>query len=48
MNPQDLGREFENSIHTFLLKTKLNVLREKDISSLYGKNITGIDHLIIR
>lgn len=41
-----LGREFENKIHDFLLKTNSPILREKEIVRKYGKITNGIDHLV--
>ena len=44
---QENGRKFEEHIHSILIKTNLQVLREKEIKSKYFSYISGIDHLII-
>lgn len=41
------GRIFENKIHSIISQSLYTVYREKDIRSIYGSNISGIDHLII-
>ena len=43
---QNRGRLFEKSIHSYLEKTKLIVLSEKEIKRKYGIDTTAIDHLI--
>jgi len=43
---QNRGRLFEKSIHTFLQKTNLDVLSEKEVKKKYGIDTTAIDHLI--
>jgi hypothetical protein len=44
---QDIGRNFEKNIHSYLESTKLVVHREKDVKSLFGKNNSAIDHMIV-
>jgi hypothetical protein len=46
ISPQTLGILFEDEIHELLVKTKLQVLREKDIVRKYGSNLKGIDHMV--
>lgn len=46
LSPQQIGINFETDVHHFLSKTKLKVLREKDIRNKYGQHISAIDHLI--
>jgi hypothetical protein len=43
---QNRGRLFEKSIHSFLQKTNLDVLSEKEVKRKYGIDTTAIDHLI--
>jgi len=45
--PQDIGRDFEKNMHSYLESTKLIVHCEKDIKSLFGKNNSAIDHMIV-
>lgn len=47
LSAQERGKEFENRVHFLLETTNNKILRENDIRNKYGKNITGIDHLII-
>jgi len=46
IKPQNIGRLFEKSIHSFLQKTNLDVLSEKEVKKKYGIDTTAIDHLI--
>jgi hypothetical protein len=41
-----LGIDFENRIHEILLMSKIKVYREKDVKTIFGMNISAIDHLI--
>lgn len=43
---QNKGRLFEKSVHSFLQKTNLDVLSEKEVKKKYGINMNDIDHLI--
>jgi hypothetical protein len=44
---QEVGRKFEEYIHSILLQTNLPVLTEKEIRNKYISYISGIDHLIL-
>ena len=46
ITPQDKGRQFENTLHHKLLQTRSKVMREAEIKRYFGKNVSGIDHLV--
>lgn len=45
--PQDIGRDFEKNIHSYLKLTNIEVHAEKDIKVLFGKNNSAIDHMMV-
>ena len=47
MNNQNEGRQFEDYIHKIICKTKMSVLREKEIRAFYSSHISAVDHLLI-